>query len=106
MEGIEKNLFKTPELFRQYGTMAKDQLPENIKTVILVELCAPDLREHLEFIARDTVRGGQAARLNGWKTESEGLATLEGPARFVYVKLEQDEKINLQNRFVCPVGQK
>ena len=53
VEEIEKNLLKLEEIYSKYETMSKNLLPEDIKTVIMVELCTPELREHLEFNAKD-----------------------------------------------------
>ena len=53
VEEIEKNLLRVEEIFTRYETMTKEALPEDIKTVIMTELCTPDLKEYLEFNNRD-----------------------------------------------------
>ena len=53
VEEIENNLLKVEEIFTRYETMSDNTLPEDIKTVILIELCTPDLKEHLEFSSKD-----------------------------------------------------
>ena len=46
-------MLELEEIHTKYETMSKNSLPEDIKTVIMVELCTPELREHLEFNATD-----------------------------------------------------
>ena len=53
VEEIEKNVLKLEEIYNRYEAMAKGGLPEDIKTVIMIELCTPDLKEHLEFNLKD-----------------------------------------------------
>ena len=53
VEDIEKNVLRLEEIFNRYEVMAKEGLPEDIKTVIMIELCTPELKEHLEFNIKD-----------------------------------------------------
>ena len=53
VEEIEKNVLKLEEIYNRYEAMAKGGLPEDIKTVIMIELCTPELKEHLEFNLKD-----------------------------------------------------
>ena len=53
VEEIEKNLLKLEDIFTRYETMSNTKLPEDIKTVIMIELSTPDLKEHLEFNLKD-----------------------------------------------------
>ena len=53
VEEIEKNLLKLEDIFTRYETMANSKLPEDIKTVIMIELYTPDLKENLEFNLKD-----------------------------------------------------
>ena len=53
VEEIEKNVLKLEEIYNRYESMSKNELPEDIKTVIMIELCTPDLKEHLEFNLKD-----------------------------------------------------
>ena len=53
VEEIEKNLLQLEEIYTRYETMSKEKLPEDIKTVIMTELCTPELKEHLEFNNKD-----------------------------------------------------
>ena len=46
VEEIEKNLLKLEDIFTRYETVADNTLPEDIKTVIMRELCTPDLKEN------------------------------------------------------------
>ena len=43
VEEIERNLLRVEEIYSRYETMTKEKLPEDIKTVIMTELCTPDL---------------------------------------------------------------
>ena len=53
VEEIEKNLLRVEEIYSRYETMAKEKLQEDIKTVIMTELCTPELKEYLEFNNKD-----------------------------------------------------
>ena len=53
VEEIEKNLLKLEDIFTRYETMANNKLPEDVKTVIMMERCTPDLEESLEFNLKD-----------------------------------------------------
>ena len=53
VEDIEKNLLKLEEIYNRYENMATTKLSEDIKTVIMIELCTPELKEHLEFNSKD-----------------------------------------------------
>ena len=53
VEEIEKNLLRVEEIYSRYETMTKERLPEDIKTVIMTELCTPELKEYLEFNNKD-----------------------------------------------------
>ena len=53
VESIEKNLLKLEDIYNRYETMSTNKLPEDIKTVIMIELCTPELKEHLEFNSKD-----------------------------------------------------
>ena len=53
VEEIEKNLLRLEDIFTRYETMSNTKLPEDIKTVIMIELSTPDLKEHLEFNLKD-----------------------------------------------------
>merc|ERR1712082_48463 len=50
---IEKNVLKLEETYKRYEIMSPDKLPDDIKTVIMIELCTPELKEHLEFNSKD-----------------------------------------------------
>jgi hypothetical protein len=49
---IEANLMNVERLILKYESMtdAKNHLPEDLKAMIIIELCHRDLREHLELI--------------------------------------------------------
>ena len=53
VEDIERNLLKLEKTYDRYEAMATEKLPEDIKTVIMIELCTPELKEHLEFNTKD-----------------------------------------------------
>ena len=53
IEEIEKNLLRVEEIFARYEVMSKAAIPEDIKTVIMTELCTPELKEYLEFNNKD-----------------------------------------------------
>ena len=53
VEEIEKNLLKLEDIFTRCETMANNKLPEDMKTVIMMELRTPDLKDHLEFNLKD-----------------------------------------------------
>ena len=53
VEEIEKNILKLEDIYTRYESMSNTKLPEDIKTVIMIELCTPDLKEHLEFNLKD-----------------------------------------------------
>ena len=53
VEEIEKNVLRLEEIFNRYEVMSKEALAEDIKTVIMIELCTPELKEHLEFNIKD-----------------------------------------------------
>ena len=53
IEEIEKNLLRVEEIYARYEVMSKAAIPEDIKTVIMTELCTPELREYLEFNNKD-----------------------------------------------------
>ena len=53
VEEIEKNFLEFEDIFTRYETMANKKVPEDIKTVIMMELCTPDLKENLEFNLKD-----------------------------------------------------
>ena len=53
VEEIEKILLKLEDIFTRCETMANNKLPEDIKTVIMMELCTPDPKENLEFNLKD-----------------------------------------------------
>ena len=53
VEEIERNLLRVEEIYSRYETMTKEKMQEDIKTVIMTELCTPELKEYLEFNNRD-----------------------------------------------------
>ena len=53
IEEIEKNLLRVEEIYARYEVMSKAAIPEDIKTVIMTELCTPELKEYLEFNSKD-----------------------------------------------------
>ena len=53
VEEIEKNLLKLEDIFTRCETMANNKLPEDMKTVIMVELCTTDLKENSVFNLKD-----------------------------------------------------
>ena len=53
IEEIEKNLLRVEETYARYEVMSSAAIPEDIKTVILTELCTPELKEYLEFNSKD-----------------------------------------------------
>ena len=53
IEEIEKNLLRVEETYARYEVMSSAAIPEDIKTVILTELCTPELKEYLEFNNKD-----------------------------------------------------
>ena len=53
IEEIEKNLLRVEETYARYEIMSNAAIPEDIKTVILTELCTPELKEYLEFNSKD-----------------------------------------------------
>ena len=66
VDDLERNLLKI-EHFSKYEIMSANSaatkgLGDDIKTVILMELCTPDLKEHLEFSAKELdYKGTRAA---------------------------------------------
>merc|ERR1711888_320540 len=53
VDEIEKNILKLEETYKRYEMMSPDKLPDDIKTVIMIGLCTPELKEHLEFNNKD-----------------------------------------------------
>ena len=53
VDEIEKNILKLEETYKRYEAMSDAKLPEDIKTVIMIELCTPKLKDHLEFTSKD-----------------------------------------------------
>ena len=53
VEEIEKNLLRVEDIYSRYESMTKEKLQEDIKTVIMTELCTPELKEYLEFNNKD-----------------------------------------------------
>ena len=53
IEEIEKNILRVEEIYARYEIMSKAAIPEDIKTVIMTELCTPELKEYLEFNTKD-----------------------------------------------------
>ena len=53
IEEIEKNILRVEEIYARYEVMSKEALQEDIKTVIMTELCTPELKEYLEFNNKD-----------------------------------------------------
>ena len=53
VEEIEENLLMLEDIFTRYETMANNKLTEDIKTVVMMELRTPDLKENLEFNLKD-----------------------------------------------------
>ena len=53
IEEIEKNILRVEEIYARYEVMSKAAIPEDIKTVIMTELCTPELKEYLEFNSKD-----------------------------------------------------
>ena len=53
IEEIEKNILRVEEIYARYEVMSKEALQEDIKTVIMTELCTPELKEYLEFNSKD-----------------------------------------------------
>ena len=53
IEEIERNLLRVEETYARYEIMSNAAIPEDIKTVILTELCTPELKEYLEFNSKD-----------------------------------------------------
>ena len=65
VEEIENNLLKLEDIFTRYEIMSNTKLPEDIRTVILMELSTPDLKEHLEFNLKDMSYKGDARSGDG-----------------------------------------
>ena len=42
VDEIEKNILKLEETYKRYELMSPDKLPDDIKTVIMIELCTPE----------------------------------------------------------------
>ena len=53
IEEIEKNILRVEEIYARYEVMSKEAIQEDIKTVIMTELCTPELKEYLEFNNKD-----------------------------------------------------
>ena len=53
IEEMEKNILRVEEIYGRYEVMSKEALQEDIKTVIMTELCTPELKEYLEFNNKD-----------------------------------------------------
>ena len=53
IEEIERNILRIEEIYARYVVMSKAAIPEDIKTVIMTELCTPELKEYLEFNSKD-----------------------------------------------------
>ena len=53
IEEIEKNLLKVEDVYARYEVMSNEALPADVKTVIMTELCTPELKEFLEFNSKD-----------------------------------------------------
>jgi len=52
-EELEKNLMKVEEYMKKYELMAGNELPEDLKVTVIIDLCTKDLKEHLELSTRD-----------------------------------------------------
>ena len=52
-EDIERNILRVEEIYARYEVMSKEAIQEDIKTVIMTELCTPELKEYLEFNNKD-----------------------------------------------------
>ena len=53
IEDIERNILRVEEIYARYEVMSKEAIQEDIKTVIMTELCTPELKEYLEFNNKD-----------------------------------------------------
>ena len=92
VEEIEKNLLKLEDIYARYEIMADSKLPEDIKTVIMIELCTPELKEHLEFNSKDV----------GYKETREAvMAYVERKRRDPYTAMEigNQETYNHQHEY-------
>jgi hypothetical protein len=52
-EDIEKNLMHVEELMKKYEILGGAELPEDLKVIVIIDLCTKDLKEHLELIAKE-----------------------------------------------------
>ena len=50
---LEKNLMKVEEYMKKYEVMAGNELPEDLKVTVIIDLCTKDLKEHLELSTRE-----------------------------------------------------
>ena len=68
VEEIEKNLLRVEEIYSRYETMTKERLPEDIKTVIMTELCTPEFRHGVEGTIAATLDPGarEGATVASW----------------------------------------
>ena len=53
IEEIEKNILRVEDIYARYEVMSQVALPADVKTVIMTELCTPELKEYLEFNNKD-----------------------------------------------------
>ena len=52
VEEIEKNLLRVEEIYSRYESMTKEKVQEEVKTVIMTELCTPELKGTTSSITR------------------------------------------------------
>ena len=41
------------ELMKKYEVLGGESLPEDLRVTVIIDLCAKDLKEHLELITRE-----------------------------------------------------
>ena len=52
-EDIEGNLMAVEELMKKYEAIARDNLPEDLKVRVIIDLRVKDLKDHLELTTKD-----------------------------------------------------
>jgi hypothetical protein len=50
---VEANLMHVEGLMKKYENMARDNLPEDLKVTVIIDLCHKELKDHLELSTKD-----------------------------------------------------
>ena len=53
LEEIEKNLMNVDELMKKCEVLGGEPLPEDLRVIVIIDLCAIDLEDHFELITRE-----------------------------------------------------